>query len=157
MRVQLHPSFLRGAASVLSWLVALTAISYAWQGYHKHHWWTRDYFLTLLIPFTIMPAFICFMAVPSRLEFSDTDLIIQFLFRRPRTIPWDDLAYYGWLEGVYGLQFRGAGMLDILPQALPRREWQMFKSFLFTTFPERKASGFIGARFFQWPWKKKKT
>src|ERR1700720_4189341 len=149
MRVELHPSFLRGALSVLSWLVALTAITCLWEAYHEHHWWTRDYFLSLLIPFAIMPAFVCFMAVPWQLSFSDTHLTIQFLWRRVHTVAWEDLEYHGWGEGVYGLQFRGAGMFSILPRALPRREWQIFKNFLFTTFPDRKASGFIGARFFQ--------
>ena len=157
MRAQLHPSFVRAATSVLALLVALAAVTYFWQGYHEHHWWTRAYFVSLLIPFAIGPLAVCFATVPSRLEFSDTQLIIQFPLRRLRTIPWDDLKYYGWLEGVFGLQFYTAGTFSIYPQAFPRREWRMFKSFLFTTFPERKASGFIGARFYQWPWRKKKT
>jgi hypothetical protein len=38
MRVQLHPSFIRAAASVLEWMLALTAVTYFWQGYHQNLW-----------------------------------------------------------------------------------------------------------------------
>jgi hypothetical protein len=155
MSGQLHPSFLRAAASVLALMVAWTAATYFWEGYHNHHWWTQDYLLSLLIPFAIMPAVVCLAWVPSQFEFSDTHLTIRFPFRRLRTLAWDDLEYYGWFESVYGLQFRTAGTYTFYPQALPRREWRMLKSFLCTTFPQRKASGYIGARLFQW--RRKKT
>jgi hypothetical protein len=157
MSAQLHPSFLRATASVLASMVAVAAAGYFWEGYHNHHWWSRDYLLSLLIPFAIMPAVVCVVWVPWRLEFSPTELTIQFLFRPLHTIEWDDLHYYGWFRGVYGLQFRTSGTLTFYPQALPRREWRAFKTFLRTTFPERKASGSIGGRLFQWPWKKKET
>jgi len=155
MRVQLHPSFIRAAASVLAWMLALTALMYFWQGYHQNLWWSGGYFLNLLIPFTIAPAVVCIAWVPLHFEFTDTELTIQFPFRPPRTVSWDDLQYYGLFEGVYGLQFHTSGTFTIYPAALPRGEWRVFKNFLLTTFPERKASGFIGARLFQWPWKKK--
>jgi hypothetical protein len=121
MRVQLHPNFLRGAAWVLSWLVAAVVVTYFWKGHH----WTIGYAVSLLIPITIFISFVCFMSVPSRLEFSDTHFLIQFLFRRVHKIPWDELEYYGWLEGVYGLQFRSAGVFGFLPQALSRDEWKI--------------------------------
>ena len=110
--------------------------------------------VSLLIPFAIAPLFISVAWVPTRFEFSDTHLTVQFLFRSAETVPWDDLEYHGWLQGVYALQFRGAGKLTFYPQAFPRREWRMLKTFLRTRFPDRKASGFIGNRFFQWPRKK---
>jgi hypothetical protein len=154
MSVRLHPSFFRTTASVLALLAALAAVTYFWEGYHHHHWWTGGYLVSLLIPFVIMPLIVCFAWVPSRLEFNDTELIIQFPLRGLRTIPWDDLEYYGWFEGVFGLQFHAAGTFSIYTQALPRGEWRMFKNFLRATFPERKASGYIGARLFRWPRRK---
>jgi hypothetical protein len=153
MRAQLHPSFVRAAASVLTWMVVITAAAYFEQGYRQNLWWSRSYFLSLLIPFAIAPVVVC---VALQFEFSETELTIQFPFRPLRTVPWDDLKYYGWGEGVYGLQFHTSGTFTFYPAALPRREWRTFKSFLLTAFPERKASGFIGARLFQWPWKKRR-
>jgi hypothetical protein len=61
------------------------------------------------------------------------------------------------LEGTYGFQFRTAGGFALYPHAFPRHEWRMLTNFLNTTFRERKASGFIGGRFYQWPWRKKKA
>jgi hypothetical protein len=104
-----------------------------------------------------MPAVVCLAWVPAQFEFSETHLTIRFPLRRLYTLPWDDLEYYGWFEGVYGPQFHTVGTFTFYPQALPKPEWQMLKSFLSTTFPERKASGFIGARLFQWKWKNRKT
>ena len=138
-------------------MLALATVAYFWQGYHQNLWWSRGYFLSLLIPFTVAPVVVCVAWVPLQFEFSDTHLTIQFAFRPQHVVPWDDLQYYGWFEGVYGLQFYTSGTFTFYPQALPRREWRALKDFLSATFPERKASGFIGARFFQWPWKKKKT
>jgi len=155
MRVQLHPSFLRAAAWVLVLMLALTTVAYFWQGYYQNLWWSRGYFLSLLIPFTVMPVVVCVAWVPLHFEFSDTELIIQFAFRPLHTVPWDDLQYYGWFEGVFGLQFHTSGTFTFDPAALPRREWRLFKDFLVTAFPERRASGFIGARLFQWSGKKK--
>ncbi len=154
MRAQLHPSFFRAAIVLLIWFVGLAAATYFWQGYYQHHWWSRDYFLTLLIPFALLAIVVCLVWVPWRLEYSDTELTIQFLFRPLHVLAWEDLQYYGWFRGVYGLQFHNEGTFTFYPQAFPHREWRTFKGFLFTTFPERKASGSIGARLFQWPWKK---
>ncbi len=154
MTTRLHPSFLRAAASTLVLFTALTAATYLWQGYHDHHWWTRGYIFSLLIPFAILPLFICLAWVPTRFEFSETHLTVQFPFRSLETVAWDDLEYFGWFEGVYGMRFHTAGTLTFYPQAFPRREWRMLKAFLCTAFPERKGSGFIGSRLFQWPRKK---
>jgi hypothetical protein len=158
MRVQLHPSFLRGAASVLSWFVAVCAVSYFQQGYREHIWWTLGYIVSLLILGAIVASFVCLMDVPSHLEFTDTHLIIRHPFRRLKNAAWDDLEYYRW-EGpglTFVLKFRTVGTISFLPQALPKREWQLFKRFLYTTFPDRKVSGLI-PRFYRWLRKKKKT
>jgi len=66
MRVQLHPSFLRAAAWVLVLMLALTTVAYFWQGYYQNLWWSRGYFLSLLIPFTVMHGTIYNTTVGSR-------------------------------------------------------------------------------------------
>ena len=156
MRVQLHPSFLRGAAWVLRCFVVVCVFSYLWEGYREHLWWTRGHIVSLLILLAIAVPSVCLMDVPSHLEFTDTHLIIRHPFRRLKNAAWDDLEYYRWGESGYVLKFRTAGTISFLPQALPKREWQMFKHFLYTTFPDRKASGLI-PRFYRWLRKKKKT
>src|SRR2546425_1209729 len=120
MNMQLHPSLARACATVVAMLLAVTAIAYFWQGYHGHHWWTRDYILSLLIPFTIAPIAVCLMFVPSRLEFSDTAFVIQLPFRRLYTLSWDDLRYYGRGKNVFMIQFSGVGTFQIFAQALRR-------------------------------------
>src|SRR5438309_9473439 len=79
MSVRLHPSFLRAAASVLVLLAALAAAAYFWEGYHDHNWWTRGYWISLLVLFPVMVAFVCLAAVPSHLEFTDTHLTLLAL------------------------------------------------------------------------------
>ena len=154
MTVQLHPSFARAAAPVVAVVTGLTAATYFWQGYHEHHWWRRDYIISLLIPFTIMPLAVCVMFVPRRLEFSDTHLRVQLPFRRLHTIAWADLEHYGSGENVFMIQFSGVGTFQIFAQAFRRSEWRLLKNFLSTKFPERKASGYFGNRMFRWPRKK---
>ena len=151
MSVRLHPSFVRASASVLALIFALTVATYFWQGYYEHHWWTRDYIISLLIPFTIAPLAVCVMFVPRRLEFSDRRFMVQLPFRRLHTIEWDDLEYYGSGSNVFMMQFSGVGTFQIFTHAFPGSEWRMLKNFLSTTFPERKGSGHFGDRMFRWP------
>ena len=154
MSVQLRPSFLRCAAWVTLALVMVSVVGYFWQGYRENHWWTHGYMLSLLIPFGIAPLIVWFMFVPSRLEFSDSEFIIQFPFRRRHTLNWSDLQYYDSGENVFMIQFTSVGTFQIFPQAFRRSEWRMLKNFLVTTFPDRKASGYFGDRMFKWPRRK---
>ncbi|HVF71725.1 MAG TPA: hypothetical protein VM940_08955 [Chthoniobacterales bacterium] len=154
MSVHLRPSFLRSTASVTLALAALAVATYFWQGYRENHWWTHRYMLSLLIPFGIAPLMVWFMFVPARLEFSDKDFTIRFPFRPLHTLDWSDLQHYGSGPNVFMIQFAGVGTFQIFPQAFRRSEWRMLKSFLSTTFPDRKASGYFGDRMFKWPWRK---
>ena len=151
MSTRLHPSFIRASASILGGLLFLTGAVYLWQGYYEQLWWSRGYMLSLLIPLSIAPLVVCMIWVPTRFEYSEKELRVQLPFRALETVNWDELEYYGWLEGVYGLQFRDGGTLAFLPSAFPRREWRALKAFLRATFPDREASGFVGSRFFRWP------
>jgi hypothetical protein len=151
MNAQLHSSFVRAAALVLTVIVLLTGATYFWQGYHENHWWTRDYFVSLLVPFTIMPLAVCVMFVPRRLEFSDTHFTIQLPFRQLYTMEWENLESYGSGPNVFMIQFSGVGTFQIFAQAFRRREWRTLKDFLCTKFPDRKASGYFGDRMFRWP------
>jgi hypothetical protein len=154
MSVQLRPSFLRCVIWVTSVLTVFVVITYIWQGYRENHWWTPRYMLSLLIPFGIAPIFVWVMFVPSRLEFSDSAITIQFPFRPLHTLDWSDLQYYGPGPNVFMIQFASVGTFQIFPRAFRRSEWRMFKNFICTTFPDRKASGFVGDRMFKWPRRK---
>ena len=142
MNTRLHPSFVRAAASVIAWLLLLIPLTYLFQPRLDYRSSTTGFAIALLS----MPLFVCVIWVPSQLEFSATHLTIRFPFRPLYTVPWDDLEYYGWFKGVYGLQFHGTGVFTFYPQALPRSEWSALKNFLSTTFPERKAGGAFGNR-----------
>src|ERR1044072_9423861 len=67
MSVQLRPSFFRCAAWMVAIMLVLAVITYFWEGYRENHWWTRDYMLSMLIPFVIGPLAVWFVFVPSRL------------------------------------------------------------------------------------------
>jgi hypothetical protein len=135
-------------------MLALAVIAYFWQGYRENHWWTRDYILTMLIPFVIVPLAVWLMFVPSQLEFSDSQITIKFPFRPLHTFSWSDLHYYGAGPNVFMIQFAGVGTFQIFPQAYRRSDWRMLKNFLSSTFPDKKASAYIGDRMFKWPRRK---
>lgn len=135
-------------------MLLLAVITYFWQGYRENHWWTRDYMLTMLIPFIIVPLAIWLMAVPSQLEFSDSQITIKFPFRPLHTLSWSDLQYYGAGHNVFMIQFVDIGTFQIFPQAYRRSDWRKLKNFLSSTFPDKKGSGYIGARLFKWPRRK---
>ena len=82
MSVQLRPSFLRCVTWVALAMGVVTGVAYFSQGYRENHWWTGDYTLYLLIPFSIGPLLIWFMFVPSRLEFRTASSRLSFHFDR---------------------------------------------------------------------------
>jgi hypothetical protein len=137
MNTRLHPSFARAAASVIVWLLLLIPLTYLFQPSLDYRSWATGFAVASLL----MPLFVCVIFVPLQLEWSTTHLTIRFPLRPLCRVPWDDLEYYGWFKGVYGLRFRGPGTFTFYPGALPRGEWRALKSFLSTTFPERKAGG----------------
>ena len=118
--VRLHPSFIRATIRILVQFLLVALIAYCWQGYYQHLWWSRDYFLSLLIPFVIAPLVVCIVWVPCEFEFTDAEVTIHFLLRPVQTASWDDLQYYGWFRGVYGLQFHTEPTVTFYPGALPR-------------------------------------
>ena len=109
MSVQLRPSFLRCVTWVALAMGVVTGVAYFSQGYRENHWWTGDYTLYLLIPFSIGPLLIWFMFVPSRLEFSDSEFTIKFPFRPLHKLNWSDLRYYGSGENGFLFQFESVG------------------------------------------------
>lgn len=153
---RLHPNFLRAAAIVVVMMLFVTIAGYFWQGYHDNHWWKRDYIWSLLIPFMIFPAVVCLAFVPFRLEFTDTEFVIQMPFRQLYTLSWDDLEYYGPGNNVCMIQFSGVGTFQIFTQAFRWSEWRMLTDFLSDKFPDRKTSWYIGDRLFKWGGRRKR-
>ncbi|MBB6244271.1 hypothetical protein [Rhodanobacter sp. MP1X3] len=151
MTTQLHPNFYRCVTWVFSAILVLATIGYLWQGYGEGDWWTRDYIFSMLIPIAIAPLAVWLMFVPSQLEFSDSQIIIKFRFRPLYELSWSNLKYYGSGQSVFMIQFVGYGTFQIFPQAFHRSDWLLLKNFLSSTFPEKKASGYIGNRMFKWP------
>lgn len=157
MTVRLQPSFIRSSTTVLIAIVGVTALSYVWQGYHQHHWWTRGYMLSLVVPVVLGPVAVWLMFVPRRLEFTETDFTIQFYLRRLHTLPWDELKYYGRGNNVFMLQFVGQEAFQIFSSAFPKGQWRLLTNFLSNRYPDRKASGYIGNLMFKWRGRKKKA
>ena len=153
MTVRLQSSFLRSTIAVLTAIVGVALVSYLWQGYHQHHWWTREYILSLMIPAVIAPLAVWLMFVPRRLEFSDTVFTIQFYLRCAHTLKWEGLKYYGRGNNVFILQFAGKKSFQIFSHSFPKAQWQLLANFLANRYPERKASGWIGPFGFKWPWR----
>jgi len=151
MTIQLHPSFSRCAIWVVAAILVLAVIVYFWQGYGEGDWWTRDYIFSMFIPVAIGPVAVWLMFVPSQLEFSESHIGIKFRFRPLYALSWSDLKYYGAGQSVFMIQFAGCGTFQIFPQAYSRGDWLLLRNFLLSTFPEKKASGYIGNQMSKWP------
>jgi hypothetical protein len=93
--VSMRPSLFRASAILIAWLVLAATLAYLREAYFKHHWWTENYALTLVIRITFFLLFIGFTAVPQRLEFSASEFRIKFLLGRLHSRSWDELDLYG--------------------------------------------------------------
>lgn len=93
-----------------------------------------------------MPIFVCLMFVPRCISWSATEFHIQPRFGALQTLPWNRLYAYGNAYNVFLLQFTGVKTFQIFAAAFPRDEWRVFRSFLKTNFPAKKASIWLGPR-----------
>jgi hypothetical protein len=143
----LNSNFVRFVGTVLVWFLVVMLIGCFWPGSHFKHWLT---ILNLCIFCFIATLVIWFAVVPASIQFSENEFKIQSRWRGEATLPWSELAYFGKARGVFLLQFNGTQTFLILPQAYSRDEWSKLMSFLESTYPECKASGWVGFDGFKW-------
>jgi hypothetical protein len=93
-----------------------------------------------------MPAFMCLMFVPRRIQWSATEFQIQHRFGRGHSLPWTQLHAYGCGNNVFLLQFAEVSTFQIFAGAFSRREWRAFRSFLTTHYPGKKAIFWLGPK-----------
>jgi hypothetical protein len=142
----LTPNLPRAFVRVFLLVFLVTAIAAVWQRYHDGHWWSADYFASLVIPLLLMPTFVCLMFVPRCIHWSATEFQIQPRFGRAQTLPWIQLYAYGSGNNVFLLQFTGVSTFQIFAGAFPRDEWRAFRSFLTTNHPDKKARFWLGPK-----------
>lgn len=143
-----HPwLFLR---TILGYLCAVTLAGYLWQGFHDGYWWPVEYFISLLLPFIIMPLLCWIFFVPLDLVVSDTSLVIRYPFRSRHEIAWNELQSWGdSSEATFLLQFSKGRTYAIALFAYPCHQRQTLIDFLRRRFCQQKARGWFGDRGFR--------
>jgi len=150
--IYLTRSFVRLLGNILFWMGILIIVGYFWQGYRDGCWWTIGYIASLSLPISIFTIFVWFAFIPKLLAYSDEEFLIDTVFFGKKTLHWSDLKYYGYGRGmsVFMLQFDDTRTFQISKLAYTKDQWTAFVSFLETTFPDKKATGYIGDRMFKW-------
>jgi hypothetical protein len=108
--------------------------------------WGLGNIVVFVIPTIFMVTGVWFAFVPSWFQYSDNEISLRTLLRQG-THAWDMLDAYGPGPNVFMIQFKGdGGAYQIFPGAYSRKDWQAFKNFLETRFPDQKTSFSIGGR-----------
>ncbi len=100
--------------------------------------------MSLSIPFVLMIIAIWFGFVPRLLEYDEHAITIHSWWMGRHTYQWQDLKYFGSGFNVFLLQFGSKQAFQILAQAYPKKDWREFICFLKQTFPNKRASGWLG-------------
>jgi hypothetical protein len=102
-------------------------------------WWTAAEAARYLIVLLVSPASL--LAVPRRIDWSDTELRIWPRFGPCRTYSRADLVCYGPGEGKYVLvlRFSDQRSFQIFTWAFDAVPWQLFTSSLARAHPERRS------------------
>ena len=127
-------------------MLFVSALADYYQYYKSGHWWDSNYCATLIIPFLLMPTFVCLMFVPRRIEWSEIEFKIQTRFGQTRMFPWEQLYAYGSGKGVFLLKFDDVSTFQIYAAAFNSGQWQQFKTFLDRNHPDKEASYWIGTK-----------
>ncbi len=142
----LRPNFIRSSRGIVVIVLAGAVATYLYQGYFESHWWSFDYILSLTIPLVLMPLIIWFGLVPRILEVFDDSISIGYWYRRPVTIPLEQIKHWGFGQNVLLLEFQGHQTFQIYLAAYPNNQWSSFVDILASRYPRRKAKGWFGTR-----------
>lgn len=102
--------------------------------------------VSLLIPFSLVPALIWLSFVPARIEFSQQAMLIRLPFRSAREFPWSDLRY--WRKSVnmmFILQFH-SGEFQFPLFAFSAAQRRQFIGFMSSHFPQHEVRGWLAPR-----------
>ncbi len=142
--MHLRPSVLLFLRTVWGGMLLVTVAGYFWQGMVENLWWSFDYVISMLIPFTVMPLFLWFMFVPKEIVISDRFVVITFSLRSARRFEWNGLRYWGDnVHLMFVLQFTNSRTQQLALFAFPKDQQQQFKKFVKGRFPKRKARGWF--------------
>ena len=102
-------------------------------------WWTAAEAAPYIVVLLVSPAFL--LAVPRRIEWSETELSISPRLGSPRTYSWAELVRYGPGEGKYVLvlRFTDRRSFQIFTWAFDAVSWQLFTTFLAQAHPEKRS------------------
>src|SRR5205085_12023851 len=142
----LVPNLTRAFLRVLAVCLAVTAVGAVADRYRVGHWWSPDYFASLGIPLLLMPTAVCFMFVPRHIRWSASEFEVQPRFGRAQVLPWTQLYAFGNSNNVFLIQFRDVPTFQIFAGAFDREQWRVFRAFLTTNHPDKKASFWVGPK-----------
>jgi hypothetical protein len=102
-------------------------------------WWTAAEAARYLLVALVSPTFL--LAVPRRIEWSETDFSISPRVGSPRTYSWSELVRYGPGEGkgVLVLRFADRRSFQIFTWAFDTSSWKLFTTFLARVHPEKRS------------------
>ena len=142
----LLPNLTQAFLRIFCVLLALIAFGAIADRYRLGHWWTADYFASLIIPLLLMPTAVCLMFVPRRIRWSPTEFEVQPRFGRAQVLPWTQLYAFGNGNNVFLIQFRDVPTFQIFAGAFDREQWRVFRAFLTTNHPDKKPSFWVGPK-----------
>jgi hypothetical protein len=135
----LTAGFLRAASRILLWVIVAIALAAVLDHHAKGEWWDQSYWLSMLIPVTVMPLSIWVLFVPREIEWSHDGCVIRTRVRGPLAFAWEQLIGFGKGRGCFLIQFAGAPRFAIYSGAYDQSQWQEFKRFLQRYYPEKEA------------------
>jgi hypothetical protein len=135
----LKAGFLRATRRILLWVIVAIAVAAVLDHHAKGKWWNQSYWLSLLIPVTVMPLSIWVLLVPREIEWSRDGFVIRTRVRGALAFNWGQLIGFGKGRGCFLIQFTGAPRLAIFSGAFDRAQWKELERFLRRCYPEKEA------------------
>jgi hypothetical protein len=135
----LQPNYKKVFAVLASTVALVLALIATISRVSDGRWWTAAEAARYLVVVLVSPAFL--LAVPRRIQWSETDLSISPRIGSPRTYPWTELVRYGPGEGkaVLVLRFADRRSFQILTWAFDASSWRLFATFLAHAHPQKRS------------------
>ncbi len=145
--MKIETNFLKSTIWFVLALIVITLFSAVTQYYETGNWWNSNYWLSLLIPISLMTFLVTVIFTPKYISISTEAIEIKYLLRKEKIIPLKFLKAYGWGKNVYVLYLKNrTNPIQFSISGFPKKEWLQFEELLSEFSDAEKAIGFNGTK-----------
>lgn len=141
----IKPNFTKSILITFCGLILTTILIMVISEYFSGNWSSPLYYVSLLIPISIMTIGVTFSFTPQQIKITEHNISIKYLLRREKIIALSTIKAYGEGNGVYVLYLKDKiNPIQFSTTGFLKNDWKQFEALLSKWSDAPVADGYIG-------------